>query len=87
MKKVHVVTTTKGQTYDPQGTVINKAAKQLGIKNITDVKAGRHFLLIFEESATEEQIKEATSQAAEKLLHNNIIEDYEVIDYHIGNFT
>jgi len=42
MKKIHVVTTTKGQTYDPQGTVINKAAKQLGIKNITDVKAGRH---------------------------------------------
>ena len=61
MKKIHVVTTTKGQTYDPQGTVINKAAKQLGIKNITDVKAGRHFLLIFEESATEEQIKEANS--------------------------
>ena len=29
---------------------------------------------------SEEQIKEATSQAAEKLLHNNIIEDYEVIN-------
>ena len=79
MIKAHVVTTTKGQTYDPQGTVINKAAKQLGIKGIADVKAGRHFLLIFEDAATEEEIKKATFEAAEKLLHNNIIEDYEIL--------
>ena len=78
MIKAHVVTTTKGQTYDPQGTVINKAAKQLGIKGIADVKAGRHFLLIFEDKITEEQAKKATLEAAQKLLHNNIIEDYEI---------
>ena len=36
MKRARVTTTTKGQTYDPQGAVITKAIKQIGIDHIED---------------------------------------------------
>jgi phosphoribosylformylglycinamidine synthase len=78
MKKARVFTVVKGQTYDPQGTVINSAAKQLGIKHIKDVKAGRHFLLLFEDSISDEDVKANAEEAAVKLLHNDIIEDYDI---------
>jgi len=68
----------KGQTYDPQGTVICSAAKQIGIKNIKDVKAGRHFLLVFDDNVSDEEIKVSAEQAAARLLHNDIIEDYSI---------
>lgn len=78
MKKARVFTVVKGQTYDPQGTVINSAAKQMGIKHIEDVKAGRHFLLLFEDSTPNEDVVKSTQEAAQKLLHNDIIEDYDI---------
>ena len=78
MKKARVFTVVKGQTYDPQGTVINSAAKQLGIQHISDVKAGRHFLLLFEDSVPNEEINKSSEEAAIKLLHNDIIEDYSI---------
>ena len=78
MKKARVVTVVKGQTYDPQGTVINSAAKQLGIRHISDVKAGRHFLLLFEDNIPDEEVKKSAEEAAIKLLHNDIIEDYNI---------
>ena len=78
MKKARVFTVVKGQTYDPQGTVINSAAKQMGIKHIKDVKAGRHFLLLFENSTPNEDVVKSTEEAAQKLLHNDIIEDYDI---------
>ena len=78
MKKASVFTVVKGQTYDPQGTVINSAAKQLGIKHIKDVKAGRHFLLLFEDDTPDENVKASAEEAATRLLHNDIIEDYDI---------
>ena len=78
MKKARVFTVVKGQTYDPQGTVINNAAKQMGIQHIKDVKAGRHFLLLFEDSTPNEDVVKSTEEAAQKLLHNDIIEDYDI---------
>jgi len=78
MKNARVFTVAKGQTYDPQGTVICSAAKQIGIKNIKDVKAGRHFLLVFDDNVSNEEIKVSAEQAAARLLHNDIIEDYSI---------
>jgi len=78
MKKARVFTVVKGQTYDPQGAVIKSAAKQLGIQHIEDVKAGRHFLLLFEDDTSNEDIIKSTQEAAQKLLHNDIIEDYDI---------
>ena len=78
MKKARVFTGVKGQTYDPQGTVINSAAKQLGIKYIKDVKAGKHFLLLFEDDTTDDNVKASAEEAAIQLLHNDIIEDYDI---------
>jgi len=80
MKKIRVVTTTKGQTYDPAGRAVVEALQQLGIKHIKDVKIGKHAMLIVDEDAPEEEIHKNVVDAAEKLLHNNIIEDYEILN-------
>lgn len=79
MKKVRVVTTTKKNTYDPQGTTVCRALKQLGINNIVDAKVGRHILLYFDQDTSQEDIQKNTVEAANKLLYNDIIEDYEII--------
>lgn len=79
MKKVRVVTTTKKNTYDPQGTTVCRALKQLGINNIVDAKVGRHILLYFDQNTSQEDIQKNTVDAADKLLYNDIIEDYEII--------
>jgi|TARA_R110000824_G_scaffold72338_3_gene184625 phosphoribosylformylglycinamidine synthase PurS subunit len=79
MKRARVTTTTKGHTYDPQGAAITKAIKQLGIEHIKDVKAGRHFCLYLDENVSDDILKENITKAAEELLHNNIIEDYQII--------
>jgi len=34
MRKVRVVTTTKGQTYDPEGRAVAEALQQLGINTL-----------------------------------------------------
>ena len=78
MKRARVTTTTKGETYDPQGEAITKAIKQIGVDYIDDVKVGRHFYLHIDENAPEEEVKENIKRAAEELLHNNIIEDYQI---------
>lgn len=79
-KKVRVVTTTKGHTYDPQGAAVLRSLQQLGIKHIEDVKIGRHILLYIEDGAPEEEIMPNVIDATNKLLHNDIIEDFEIID-------
>ena len=79
-KKVRVVTTTKGHTYDPQGAAVLKSLQQLGIKHIEDVKVGRHILLHIKDDAPENEIMANVLDATNKLLHNDIIEDFEILD-------
>jgi len=79
-KKVRVVTTTKGHTYDPQGAAVLKSLQQLGIKHIEDVKVGRHILLHIKDDAPADEIMPNVIDATNKLLHNDIIEDFEILD-------
>jgi len=39
---------------------------------------GKHAMLIVDEDVPEEELMKNVVDAAEKLLHNNIIEDYEI---------
>ena len=79
MKKVRVFTKPKKNTLDPQGTVVLKNLKKLGVKYIEDVKIGRYIELHVDETIHDDEIKNQVITATEKLLHNNIIEDYEII--------
>ncbi|MCS7189734.1 MAG: phosphoribosylformylglycinamidine synthase subunit PurS [Bacteroidia bacterium] len=58
---------------DPEGETIHRAIQRLGYPEVTQVRAGRAFLLQIQ--APDEQTASSIAQkAAEKLLHNPVVE-------------
>lgn len=62
---------------DPQGEAIHQALHRLGETAIQAVRAGRAFLLTIEASSPEAALSLAQT-AAQKLLHNPIVETYHI---------
>ena len=60
---------------DPQGLTISSGLKQLGFKNIQEVRAGKYFEINLEAESTEAAEK-SVDQMCTKLLSNPIIENY-----------
>ena len=79
MKIARVFTKPKKNTLDPQGIVVNDSLKKMGIKHIENVNIGRYIELLLEDGISQDEIEKNVITAVEKLLHNNIIEDFEII--------
>ena len=62
---------------DPQGKAVSDGLKNLGLKNINDVRIGKHINLQIE-AATREEASAITEEAAKKLLANPVMEEYEI---------
>ena len=62
---------------DPQGKAVSDGLKNLGLKNINDVRIGKHINLQVDASTKEEAIVIA-EEAAKKLLANPVMEEYEI---------
>ena len=62
---------------DPQGKAVADGLKNLGIKNINDIRIGKHINLQIEAASKEEAI-EIASDAAKKLLANPVMEEFTV---------
>ena len=62
---------------DPQGKAVSDGLKNLGLKNINDVRIGKHINLQIE-AATKEEAFASAEEAAKKLLANQVMEDYEI---------
>jgi phosphoribosylformylglycinamidine synthase subunit PurS len=62
---------------DPQGKAVMGGLQNLGIKNINDVRIGKHIDLQIEASSKEEALASA-EEAAKKLLANAVMEHYEI---------
>jgi len=62
---------------DPQGETIQQALYRLGETAIRTVRAGRAFRLTIEASSPETALSLAQT-AAQKLLHNPIVETYQI---------
>ena len=62
---------------DPQGKAVMGGLDNLGIKNINDVRIGKHIQLSIE-AASEEQAKSIAGEAAQKLLANPVMEDFSI---------
>ena len=62
---------------DPQGKAVADGLKNLGIKNINDIRIGKHINLQIEAASKEEAI-EIASDAAKKLLANPVMEEFSV---------
>ena len=75
--KFSVTVTLKKDVLDPQGKVVGQTLKNMGIKNLNQVRQGKFFEIDMNEKDSlkaEHQVKEM----CEKLLANQIIEDFKI---------
>ena len=75
--KISVIITLKKDVLDPQGKVVGQTLKNMGIKNLNQVRQGKFFEIDMNEKDSvkaEGQVKEM----CEKLLANQIIEDFKI---------
>ena len=73
------MTRPKSNTLDPQGVVVkSNLERSLGIKYLKKVSIGRYIEVELDEGP-EEDVKKNIQEAIDKLLYNEIIEDYEVM--------
>ena len=75
--KFAVTVTLKKDVLDPQGKVVGQTVKNMGIKDLKQIRQGKFFEIEIDEKDTvkaESQVKEM----CEKLLANQIIEDFKI---------
>ena len=75
--KFAVTVTLKKDVLDPQGKVVGQTLKNMGVKNLNQVRQGKFFEIDIDEKDSvkaEDQVKEM----CKKLLVNQIIEDFEI---------
>jgi len=75
--KFAVTVTLKKDVLDPQGKVVGQTLKNMGIKNLNQIRQGK----FFEIDMSEKDSAKAASQVkemCEKLLVNQIIEEFEI---------
>jgi phosphoribosylformylglycinamidine synthase len=75
--KFAVTVTLKKDVLDPQGKVVGQTLKNMGIKNLNQVRQGKFFEIDMNEKDSIKagaQVKEM----CEKLLANQIIEDFKI---------
>tara|TARA_R110000824_G_scaffold55069_9_gene151742 strand:- start:1573 stop:1848 length:276 start_codon:yes stop_codon:yes gene_type:complete len=76
--RARVMTKPKENTLDPQGVVVKQNLEKMGIEYIDKISIGK-YIEIGLSQGPESEIKQNVQEAVDKLLHNSIIEDYEVI--------
>ena len=79
MYKVKIYVTLKKDVLDPQGKAISEAANSLGIKNILDIKQGKYFEVLLKKMSDRKNAEQVSRDLSEKLLCNEVIEDYKII--------
>ena len=79
MYKLTIYVTLKSDVLDPQGKAISEAAKSLGINNILDIKQGKYFEVLLKNISDKNNAKKIAKNLSEKLLCNEVIEDYTIV--------
>ena len=67
----------KKDVLDPQGKVVSQTLKNMGYKNVINVRQGKYFEIELNES-DKEKAKKMVEEISKKLLTNMIIEDYTI---------
>src|SRR5262245_50749138 len=75
--KARVTVTLKSGILDPQGKAIEGALKSLGIAGVASVRQGKVFDIEIK-GRDRKAAQAALKQAADKLLANTLIENYQV---------
>ena len=76
--KISATVTLKKEVLDPQGKVVGQTLKNMGYKNIINVRQGKYFDIEIEET-DKEKAKKIAEQICKELLANIVIEDYSII--------
>jgi len=63
---------------DPQGKAVLGGLANLGIKSIGDVRIGKHIQLNIQ-AASAGEARSIAQEAAQKLLANPVMEDFEIV--------
>ena len=75
--KISATVTLKKEVLDPQGKVVSQTLKNMGYKNIINVRQGKYFDIELEET-DKEKAKKIAEEICKKLLTNVVIEDYKI---------
>ena len=75
--KFSVTVTLKKDVLDPQGKVVQNTLINMGMKNLKNIRQGKHFEIEVDES-NPELAKKKIDEMCKKLLVNLIIEDYKI---------
>ena len=75
--KFSVIVTLKKDVLDPQGKVVQNTLVNMGMKNLKNIRQGKHFEIEVDESELSSAEKKV-DEMCKKLLVNLIIEDYKI---------
>jgi phosphoribosylformylglycinamidine synthase subunit PurS len=78
MYTAHITIMPLQNLLDPQGKAVLGGLENLGIKTVNDVRVGKHITLQLNANSTEEA-KQIAETAAQKLLANGVMEQYEIV--------
>jgi len=67
----------KKEVLDPQGKVVGQTLKNMGYKNIVNVRQGKYFDIELDET-DKEKAKKIAEEICKKLLTNVVIENYTI---------
>jgi phosphoribosylformylglycinamidine synthase len=77
MYKATVYVTLRQSILDPQGKAVDQALQNLGINEVTNVRIGK--LVTFDvQAASTRQAEEVAEDACNRLLANEVMEDFEI---------
>ena len=75
--KFSVTVTLKKDVLDPQGKVVQNTLVNMGMKNLKNIRQGKHFEIEVDEN-NETVAQKKIDEMCKKLLVNLIIEDYKI---------
>ena len=75
--KISATVTLKKEVLDPQGKVVGQTLKNMGYKNIINVRQGKYFDIELDET-DKEKAKKIAEEICKKLLTNIVIENYTI---------
>ena len=75
--KISATVTLKKGVLDPQGKVVSQTLKNMGYKNIINVRQGKYFEIELNE-IDKEKAKKIAEEICKKLLTNTVIENYTI---------
>ena len=75
--KFSVTVTLKKEVLDPQGKVVLNTLLNMGMKNLKNIRQGKHFEIEVNENE-QAKAEQKVDEMCKKLLVNLIIEDYKI---------